>query len=171
MSEIAIIAALGDNYAIGKDNKLPWHMPADLKYFKRLTTGHPVIMGKHTFEGLPNGPLPDRKNIVLSSIADGASDKYFEATSLGDAIDLCEHEEKAFIIGGGAVFNHAIKSIDRMYHTWIHADFEADTFFPKFDKKEWKEVSREDHKADDKNPYDYSFCYYEKVKKEDRKKK
>ena len=90
MSKISIIAAVADNFAIGKSNKLPWHLPADLKHFKQLTTGHAVVMGKRTFESLPNGPLPNRKNIVLTSIPEGNYSKYFEATSLRDAVDLCD---------------------------------------------------------------------------------
>ncbi len=171
MSEVSIIVAVADNYAIGKNNQLPWHMPADLKHFKDLTTGHAVVMGKRTFESLPNGPLPNRKNIVLSTVLEGNFDKYYEATSLRDALDLCEHEEKVFIIGGASLFTQALNyaGIDKMHITWIHADIDADIFFPKFDNKEWKEISREPHKADAKNPYDYSFCVYERVKKEEKK--
>ena len=167
MSDIAIIVAAADNYAIGKKNKLPWHLPADLKHFKDLTTGHAVIMGRRTFESLPNGPLPNRKNIVLTNIVEGDYDKYYEATSLRDAIDLCEHEDKLFIIGGASLFKQALvyPGIDTMYMTWIHAEIEADVFFPKFSQKEWQEVSREEFKADEKNPFDYSFCIYKRVKK------
>lgn len=162
MSKVSIIAAIGDNYAIGKDNQLPWHLPADLKHFKALTTGHAVVMGKRTFESLPNGPLPNRKNIVLTSIPEGNFDKYYEATSIKDAIDICEQIDKVFIIGGASVFEQAIKQkeIKTMHITWIHKEFEADTFFPKFDSKEWQEVSRTEYKADEKNLYDYSICEY-----------
>ncbi len=167
MSRISIIAAVAENYGIGFNNSLMWHLPADLKHFKDLTTGHAVIMGRYTYEGLPNGPLPNRKNVVLSTIQEGTYDKYYEAVSLNDAIELCEKEEKIFIIGGAKVFNQAIHypEVNTMYITWVHSsDFEADTFFPKFDEKEWKEVNREPHKADDKNPYDYTFVTYERIK-------
>lgn len=167
MSEIAIIAAVGSNYVIGKNNKLPWHLPADLKHFKELTTGHAVVMGKRTFESLPNGPLPNRKNIVLTNILEGDYDKYYEATSLRDAIDLCEHEDKVFVIGGASLFKQALvfPAIDTMYITWVHSEIDGDVLFPKFSQKEWKEISREDLKADEKNPFDYSFCIYKRVKK------
>lgn len=168
MSEVAIIAAVASNYGIGKNNKLPWHLPADLKHFKELTTGHAVVMGKRTFESLPNGPLPNRKNIVLTTFLEGDFDKYYEATSLRDALDLCEHEDKVFVIGGASIFKQALvfPGIDIMYITWIHQEFDSDTFFPKLDSEVWKELSREDHKADEKNLYDYSFCKYKRVIKE-----
>ncbi len=167
MSKISIIAALAENYGIGFENSLLWHLPADLKHFKNLTTGHAVIMGKRTYESLPNGALPNRKNIVLSTIMEGNIAKYYEASSLRDAIELCEHEEEIFIIGGAKVFNQAIHypEIDTMYLTWVHSsDFEADVFFPQFSEEEWEEVSREPHKADEKNPYDYTFVTYKRVK-------
>ncbi|HNX89374.1 MAG TPA: dihydrofolate reductase [Paludibacteraceae bacterium] len=163
MSKVSIIAAIADNLAIGKNNKLPWHLPADLKHFKQLTTGHAVVMGKRTFESLPNGPLPNRKNIVLTSIPEGDFDKYYEATSIKDALDLCEHEDEVFIIGGASIFSQAIKMVDNMYITWVHANFEADTFFPKINLKVWKEISREEFNADEQNPYPYTFCQYERI--------
>ena len=163
MSKVSIIAAIADNLAIGKNNKLPWHLPADLKHFKQLTTGHAVVMGKRTFESLPNGPLPNRKNIVLTSIPEGDFDKYYEATSIKDALDLCEHEDEVFIIGGASIFSQAIKMVDNMYITWVHANFEADTFFPKINLKVWKEISREEFNADEQNPYPYTFCEYERI--------
>lgn len=163
MSKVSIIAAIADNLAIGKNNKLPWHLPADLKHFKQLTTGHAVVMGKRTFESLPNGPLPNRKNIVLTSIPEGDFDKYYEATSIKDALDLCEHEDEVFIIGGASIFSQAIKMVDNMYITWVHANFEADTFFPKINLKVWKEISREEFNADEQNPYPYTLCQYERI--------
>lgn len=165
MSKISIIAAVADNYAIGKSNNLPWHLPADLKHFKSLTSGHAIVMGKRTFESLPSGPLPNRKNIVLTSImSEGVNQGYFEADSLEDAIDLCEHEDKVFIIGGATVYRQSIDKVDSMYITWVHDEFVADTFFPQFDKEEWTEVSREDFDADEKNAYAYSFVEYKRKK-------
>lgn len=164
MRKVSIIAAVADNYAIGKDNQLLWHLPRDMKHFKEMTTGHAVVMGKRTFESLPNGPLPDRKNIVLTSIPEGNFDKYYEATSIKDALDLCEHLDQVFIIGGSSVFAQAVeqKEIKTMYITWVHEKFEADSFFPEFDKTEWEEVSRTDYQADAKNPYDLSICEYKR---------
>lgn len=167
MSKISIIAAVADNYAIGKNNKLLWHLPADMKHFKDMTTGHAVVMGKRTFESLPNGSLPNRKNIVLTSIPEGNFDKYYEAVSLRDAIELCENEDEVYIIGGATIFKQALEypGVDTMYITWVHEEFEADAFFPEFNKEEWKEVSCEKHEADEENPYAYSFCEYRRKKK------
>jgi dihydrofolate reductase len=166
MSKISIIAAVADNYAIGKANNLPWHLPADLKHFRQLTTGHAIVMGKRTFESLPKGPLSNRKNIVLTSVmSEGVNEGYFEADSLEDAVYLCEHEEKVFIIGGATVYKQSVNKVDTMYITWIHNDFSADTYFPEIDFNEWKEVNREDHNPDEQNLYSYSFVKYERIKK------
>jgi dihydrofolate reductase len=161
MSKISIIAAVADNYAIGKSNNLPWYLPADLKHFKQLTTGHAVVMGKRTFESLPKGPLPNRKNIVLTSVmSEGVNKGYFEADSLDDAIFLCEHEEQVFIMGGATVYKQCINKVDSMYITWIHKEFSADTFFPKINLEKWVEVSRQDFEPDQQNEFPYSFCEY-----------
>lgn len=162
MSKVSIIAAVADNYAIGKNNQLLWHLPDDLKRFKQLTTGHAIIMGKRTFESFPNGALPNRKNIVLTSIPEGNYSKYFEATSLRDALDLCEKEKEVFIIGGASVFKQALNmpEVSTMYITWVHHEFDADSFFPKFNEKAWKLVRSEEHPADEKHPYPFTFCEY-----------
>ena len=163
MKKISIIVAIAENYAIGCQNKLPWHLPADLKHFKELTTGNAVIMGRKTFESLPNGALPNRKNIVLRSVlSDGVTESYFEANSPSDALKIAESEKQIFIIGGSSVYEQFLDKADSMYITWIHAEFEADTFFPKIDFSKWKEISRINHKADEKNRYDYSFVEYQK---------
>jgi dihydrofolate reductase len=163
MTKISIIAAVADNYAIGRSNDLPWYLPADLKHFKELTTGHAIVMGKRTFESLPKGPLPNRKNIVLTSImSEGVNEGYFEADSLEDALYLCEHEEKVFIIGGATVYRQSIHKVDYLYITWIHNHFTADTYFPEIDFNEWEEVKHEDHKADGKNAYPYTFSEYKR---------
>lgn len=165
MPKVSIIAAVADNYAIGKSKKLPWHLPADLKRFKFLTTGSTVLMGKRTFESLPNGPLPNRKNIVLSSMFnEGVREGYFEANSIEDAMELCNHSENIFIIGGSSVYKQTMDIADYMYITWVHAEFQADAFFPEIDFSKWKEINREDFDPDDKNKFAYSFVTYEKVK-------
>jgi dihydrofolate reductase len=165
MSKISIIAAVADNYAIGKSNNLPWRLPADLKHFRKLTTGHAVVMGKRTYESLPNGPLPNRKNIVLTSImSEGVNEKYYEADSLEDALYLCENIKEVFIMGGATVYRQCIDKVDTMYITWVHGNFSADTYFPEFNFEEWNEVSRTDHDADEQNPYPYSFSEYERKK-------
>lgn len=163
MSKISIIAAVADNYAVGNLNKLPWHLPADLKHFRELTTGHTIVMGKRTFESLPNGPLPNRKNIVLTSImSEGVNAGYYEADSLEDAFYLCEKEEQVFIIGGPSIYKQTIDRADTMYITWVHHKFVADVFFPEINFEEWDEISRENYPADDKNPFSYTFSVYNK---------
>ncbi len=165
MSEISIVAAVADNYAIGKGNKLPWHLPADLKHFRELTTGHAVVMGKRTFESLPNGPLPNRRNVVLTSVmSEGVNEGYFEADSLEDAFYLCEKEEKVFIVGGAAVYRQSLEIAESLYITWVHHEFSADIYFPEVDFSKWDEVSRQDMTADEKNPYPYSFVHYKRKK-------
>ena len=165
MTKISIIAAVADNYAIGKSNDLPWHLPADLKHFKELTTGHAIVMGKRTFESLPKGPLPNRKNIVLTSVmSEGVNEGYFEADSLEDAVYLCENEKQLYIIGGATVYRQCIDKVNSMFITWIHKDFTADTYFPEIDFSKWDEVNREDHDADEKNEYAYTFSEYKRKK-------
>ena len=165
MTKISIIAAVADNYAIGKSNNLPWRLPADMKHFKQLTTGHAIVMGKRTFESLPKGPLPDRRNIVLTSVmSEGVNEGYFEADSLEDAVFLCEHETQLFIIGGATVYRQCIDKVDSMFITWIHKDFSADTYFPAIDFSQWEEVSHEDHAADENNQYAYTFSEYKRKK-------
>ncbi len=165
MSKISIIAAVADNYAIGKSGKLPWYLPADLKHFKELTTGHTILMGKRTFESLPNGPLPNRKNVVLSSIqSEGVSEGYFEANSIEDAMELCDNETHIFVVGGAVVYKQCMEKADSLYITWVHAEFEADVFFPEIDFNIWKEESREDFEPNEKNPYPYSFVQYVRKK-------
>ena len=166
MSKISIIAAVADNYAIGNLNKLPWHLPADLKHFIQLTIGHTVVMGKRTFESLPSGPLPNRKNIVLTSImSEGVNEGYYEADSLEDVFYLCENEDQVFIIGGTSVYKQTIDKADALYITWIHSKFTADTYFPEINFDEWEEVSREDFDVDEKNLYPYSFVEYKRKTK------
>ena len=163
MSKISIIAAVADNFAIGKSNNLPWYLPADLNHFKQLTTGHAIVMGKRTFESLPNGPLPNRKNIVLTSeMSEGVNEGYFEADSFEDAKFLCEHEDQVFIIGGATVYKQCIDKVDYMYITWIHSDFAADTFFPPIDLNDWIEVKHENHEADTNNLFSYTFSEYKR---------
>lgn len=165
MPTISIIAAVADNYAIGNKKQIPWYLPADLKHFKEITTGHTLIMGKRTFESLPNGPLPNRKNIVLTTmLTEGVVEGYFEADSIDDALELSSNADKVFIIGGSAIYRQFMDLADSMNITWVKGEFVADTFFPEIDFSSWVEVSREDHQADDKNPHDYSFVEYKRKK-------
>ncbi len=163
MSRISIIAAIADNNAIGKNRALLWHLPADMAHFKELTTGHAIIMGRKTFESLPNGPLPNRKNVVLTTIPEADFINCFACDSMGEALDLCKNEDEIFIIGGALVYRQAIRLADTMYITRVHAEFkDADAYFPNINWDLWEEVSREDFPADEKNAYPYSFITYKR---------
>ena len=164
MSKITIIAAIAENNAIGKNQQLLCHMPADMKRFKELTTGHAVIMGRKTFESLPHA-LPNRKNVVLTTLPEAVFMDSFACESMGKALDLCEKEDEIFIIGGALVYRQALRIADRMLITRIHHEFkDADAFFPVVNWDLWEETEREDFPADDKNPYPYSFVTYMRKK-------
>jgi dihydrofolate reductase len=161
----SIVVAIAENNAIGKNNGLLCHLPADMKFFRELTTGHSIIMGRKTFESLPNGALPNRRNIVISRKPPHSSKGELVewVSSLEAAYELCKNEEEVFVIGGAQIYNISLETADNLYITWIHHDFEdADTFFPTINFNKWQEISRIDKKADEKNKYDYSFVKYEK---------
>jgi len=160
---ISVIVAFSEGNIIGKNNKMPWKLPADLKRFKAITTGHTVVMGRRTYESIGK-PLPNRKNIVLTSIPESIID-CITADSLKDAITVSEPETELFIIGGASVYKQAFPLADKLYITKIHADPGGDTKFPEIDYSEWVETFREEHKADEKNQYDYTFINYERKKK------
>ena len=159
MKKISIIVAIAQNNAIGKDNKLLWHISNDLKRFKKITKGHQVIMGKKTYESLPNGPLPNRKNIVIS---DDKNDKFegcITVYSIDEALDLCNETEESFIIGGASIYKQFLPFANKFYLTRVHKDFEADTFFEvNFD--DWKLIVKEDITNDPQNNFSYSFLTY-----------
>ena len=157
---IAIIVAIAEGNAIGKDQELLCHMPADLKRFKALTTGHTIIMGRKTFESLPHA-LPNRRNMVLSSQPNANFPGCEVCASLPEALALCAGEEEVFIIGGGQVYQQALALSDSLYITRIHNAFpDATTFFPELDAAQWEEIEREAHPADEKNPYPYTYVNY-----------
>lgn len=161
MSTISIIAAIADDNAIGKNLQLLWHLPNDMKRFKELTTGHAVLMGRKTFESLPNGALPNRKNVVLTTLPEADFVNCFPCESMKDALDICEKEEEVFVIGGALVYRQALSRADKMYITRVHAEFpDADTFFPVVDWSQWEEVEHQDFPADNKHAYPYSFITY-----------
>ncbi len=163
MPVISIIAAIDENNAIGKQNGLLCHLPDDLKYFKSITQGHTVIMGRNTFLSLPNGVLPNRRNIILSRNPHFSVENGETVPSLQQAIDLCKDEDEIFIIGGGSVYREAVKVANKLYITYIHHNFEgADTFFPSIDPDVWGEVSCRKNPPDEKNKYAHSFVIYER---------
>ena len=163
-NEIAIVVVVDENNGIGKDGDLLCHLPNDLKHFKKLTTGHTIIMGRKTFESLPKGALPNRINIVITS--DNA-DNYpgcIVARSVDEAFLLTKKKDKVFIIGGGKIYNSTLYLANKLYLTRIHHRFEdADTFFPDIDFNNWELIEEEKHKADEKHLYDYSFRSYKKL--------
>lgn len=161
---ISVIVAVDENNAIGKDNKLLCHLPNDLKYFKSVTRGHTVIMGRNTYLSLPNGALPDRRNIVLSRNPDFKVKDAEVVRSLHEAVELCKDNDEVFVIGGGMLYNEAIHIAGRLYITFIHHSFvDTDTFFPKIDNSVWKEVMTKENEPDEKNKYSHSFIVYERI--------
>ena len=157
---ITIIAAIANNNALGKDNDLIWHLPADLKRFKKVTSGHHILMGRNTFESIGK-PLPNRTSVIITRNKDYFKDGCLIANSIEEALDLSK-EDDAFIIGGAQVYKQALEHnlVDKLDITIVHHDFEADVFFPEIDLNIWEQTTREDFKADQKNKYDYSFVSY-----------
>ena len=155
---ISIIAAIDKNNALGWKNQLLFYLPADLKHFKALTTGHTIIMGRKTFDSLPKGALPNRRNIVLSRNTELKLPGAETYKSLDDALKHCSEDEKVFIIGGASVYKQAMDMAHELCMTLIDAEApEADAFFPVIDPEIWEEKSRELHMADEKHPCNYSF--------------
>lgn len=157
---ITIIVAIASNGAIGKNNDLLWHIPGDLKRFKKLTTGHNLLMGKNTWYSLPKRPLPDRKNIVLTDDPCECIEGCISAYSIEDAIQKCDKEQEIFVIGGGMIYKQFMSRADRLMITYVHREFDADTFFPEIDPDLWYETGREDHGPDEKNDFSYSYVSY-----------
>ena len=159
---LTLIAAVAKNGVIGKDNRLPWHLPADLRHFKALTTGHAVIMGRKTWESLPEKfrPLPGRQNIVVTRNAAYAASGATVAGSLPDAVAAAAGEE-AFVIGGAELYQVALLLADRLQLTEIDAEFDGDTWFPARDLRQWREVTRDMHR-DETGP-GYAFVRYDRI--------
>lgn len=153
---ISLIAAMANNRVIGKDNAMPWHLPADLAHFKAVTLGKPIIMGRKTYESIGR-PLPGRKNIVISRDSSYTLEGCETANSLENAMELVSDVEELMIIGGGHLYSQALPLANRLYLTFIDLDIDGDTQFPKFEQLELTEVKREKHLKDEKNPYDYQF--------------
>lgn len=162
LPNVSIIAALSDNGVIGRDNKLPWRMPADLSHFKRLTMGKPIVMGRRTWESLP-GLLPHRTHIIVTRDPDYQANGGFVVHSIEDALAFAGDADELMVVGGARLYQQMLPLASRMYLTYIHAQMEGDTAFPAFPPAEWREVSRDRHPADDRNPYAYSFVVLERV--------
>ena len=160
---ITIIAAISENYALGKDNQLLWHLPDDFKRFKRVTTGHHVIMGRKTFESIGKKALPKRTNIIITHQKSYDASCIVLADSLKTALRIAKTDSNPYILGGGSIYKEAINIADRLDITLVHHHvFEADTFFPEIDPKTWEEVSREFHAKDERHKYDFSFVMYKR---------
>jgi len=162
MTILSLIVATANNNIIGKENTMPWHLPADLAYFKRVTLGKPVIMGRKTFESI-GFPLPGRKNIVISRNLDYSAKGIQVVGSVDEALDLVTDVEEVMVIGGATIYQHCLAQADRLYVTHINADIEGDTKFPEYDTNtNWEKTSSEQYLADDKNAYNLDFCVYQK---------
>lgn len=159
---LSCVIAFGKNRGLGFGNKLPWHLPDDLKNFKEITRGHTVIMGRKTYDSMGR-LLPERKNIIITR------DKSYEVPgativhSVEEAIEECKDEEESFIIGGGEILKLALPYLNRMYLTHVEAEVPADSFFPEFNIKDWKVISERFHPKDEKHSFEFTFKVYERV--------
>ncbi len=174
MTILSMIVATADNNIIGKDNDMPWHLPADLAYFKKVTLGKPIIMGRKTYESIGMA-LPGRRNIVITR-----DDNYIPQGKGADLVDVVSSVEQALalvdgsnggvavkeimVIGGGAIYKHCLPATNRLYITHINANIAGDTQFPNYDDGSWKKVASDFRPRDEKNAYDLEFCIYEKLK-------
>ena len=157
---LSIIVAIAKNYAIGKDNKLLWHLPEDLKRFKELTTGHTIIMGSRTFDSLGR-VLPNRKHVVLTDKEETCdSDQVEFIYNMDDIKKYEDDDEENFVIGGASMYRQLMPYCNKMYVTEIDKEFDGDVFFPEIDKEEWKEIERRKGLTDEKNPYVYDYVTY-----------
>jgi dihydrofolate reductase len=157
---ISFIFAMDRKRAIGKDNQLPWHLPADLKFFKKMTTGHPILMGRKTYQSIGK-PLPGRRNVIITQDPNFTAEGCEIVHSAREAAAQFQQEE-LFVIGGSEIFRLFLPQADRMYVTRIEHEFAANTYFPEINMQEWLLVSNEQGIQDEKNPYEYYFQLYER---------
>lgn len=158
---LILIAAQTKNRVIGKDGKMPWHLPADLRYFRETTSGHTVVMGRKTYESMGR-PLPNRRNIILTR----QKDLKIEGCEVFNDIEEVKKQfkdEEVFVIGGAEIYELSLPFADRVYLTEIDAELDGDTFFPEIDKSKWREISRKTYIKDEKNKYSLDFVIYEKL--------
>ena len=154
-----IIAAIANNNALGKDNDLIWHLPADLIRFRKTTTGHHIIMGRNTYESIGK-PLPNRTTVIITRNPDYKAEGCVVVNSIAAALEIAKEDASPFIIGGAQIYKEAINIVDQLDITEVHHEFEADVFFAEIDLSIWKETKRERFEADEKNKYAYSFVSY-----------
>ncbi len=153
---ITLIAAAAENNALGKDNQLIWHLPDDFKRFKQITSGHYIIMGRKTFESFPK-PLPNRTHVIITRQKDYTVEDCIVVNSIEEAIAISPKEEDVFIIGGAEIYNQSIDFADKIELTRVHANFEADAYFPEIDTTKWKIDFEEFHTKDEKHTFDFTF--------------
>ncbi|MCH8004017.1 MAG: type 3 dihydrofolate reductase [Nanoarchaeota archaeon] len=158
---ISLIAAMGKNRVIGKDNSLPWNLPADMKYFRDNTKGKPVIMGRKTYESIGK-PLPNRTNIIITRDQNYKAEGCIIVHSADEALKAVGNVEEIMVIGGSQIYKEFLPKANKMYLTFIDAEFDGDTYFPEYKIEEWKEISYEEHERDAENPYDYRFVVLER---------
>lgn len=163
MNNLIIIAAAAENNALGKDNQLLWHLPDDFKRFKAITTGHPIIMGRKTFESFPK-PLPNRFHIIITRDTSYSTshDDCKIVHSLKQALSMVDQNKEAYIIGGGEIYSQAMEFADMIELTRVHGNYEADTYFPEIDLKEWELLKEEFHPSDEKHKVSFSYLTYKR---------
>lgn len=159
---ISLVVAMADNRVIGRDNGLPWRLPADLQHFKRTTMGKPVLMGRKTFESIGRA-LPGRRNLIVSRTAGYRAEGCETATSIDAVLELVRGEPEIMVIGGASFYEQLLARADRLHVTLVHASVEGDAYFPEMDWAQWREVDRSDHAPDERNALPYSFLVYERA--------
>ncbi len=159
---ISIVVAISENNAIGKNNQLLWHLSADLKHFKEITSGHTIVMGRKTYDSIGK-PLPNRRNIVISRNTDLILPGVEVVGSVNEALALCTSEKEVFMIGGAEIYKQSLPITQKIYLTTVHQTFEADAFFPDLKTTEWKETEKEQHQVDEKNNLPYTFSTLERI--------
>ena len=166
MKNISLIVAVSENMVIGKDNKLAWHLPDDMNYFSNMTKGHSIIMGRKNWESIPKKyrPLPERKNIVVTRNNKFEDKGAIIVNSIEKAVEKARRfdEEEIFIIGGGEIYKLGFPYVDKLYITEIYANIDGNTYFPKWNKENWKEISRISHPKDEKHEFDFDYVIYKK---------
>lgn len=159
--QVSIIVAMDRNRVIGKNGTLPWHISSDLQNFKKITMGKTIIMGRKTHESIGR-PLPGRENIILTRDKNYQAEGCTVLQCIEDIFEYCKNVDEVMITGGSEIYQQSLEQASRLYLTEVHTEIEGDTFFPEFERNEWKEISREEFKADEKNEFDYSFVILER---------
>ena len=158
---LSIVVAMDENRLIGKDNKLPWHLPADLAYFKKITTGKSIVMGRKTYDSIGR-PLPNRRNIVISRNSKTLITGCEVITSIDEVLSITKDEDEVMIIGGASLCEQLLPQVSRLYITKIEGEFDGDVYFPEYDESDWRQVSCESHLPDDSNQHTYHFLVLER---------